>query len=606
MPAGENRRYVQPQANAINPSMSLESRLDWLAKGWRGAAVAAFVAFLCGLPGVMAMPPIDRDEARFSQATAQMLETDDYVSINFQDRTRDKKPVGIHWMQAASVALLSDVENRDIWPYRLPSLLGAMLAAFACAWGARAFWNERTAMLAGAMFGAGFLLSTEAFIAKTDAVLAACTTVALAALARMYAAHRTGELTITRRTKLILWVAVAIGMLVKGPVVLMVLLLTLGALWAWDREARWMKDIGWGWGLVLILAICGPWALAITVATDGAFWGSAIGGDLAPKLVGGHERHGGPIGYHLLAAPLTLFPWILLVPAAAVLAWKQRAEPGVRFALCWLIPTWLLFEILPTKLPHYTLPAHAAAYWLVAAAVMAAPQRWSRIAGVVLLGIASALLVVVAGYGMTEFGDSPDLFWAILTAAVFLATAIAGGVMIYRRSNLQTVLAVGVIGALGHALLVGQLMPRLEPLWLAPRLAMALERTGLDPQVGRTPGPVETAGFSEPSLVFALGTRAGLGGPEDAVRALSEGRPAIVEKREQKEFLALMKAQGVPVDPITRLKGFNYAKGQEMDLTIYRGLPRATDLARQPAAATPASREPVAPSNRDALKDEEP
>ncbi len=598
--------YARPAANAINQPMSLESRLDMLAKGWRGPLVAALIAFLCGLPGLMAMPPIDRDEARFSQATAQMLESDDYVAINFQDRPRDKKPVGIHWMQAASVALLSDVENRDIWPYRIPSLLGAMLAAFACAWGARAFWNDRTALLAGAMFGSGFLLSTEAFIAKTDAVLAACTTVALAALARMYARHREGLGPASWRTKLILWVAIAIGMLVKGPVVLMVLFLTLAALWIADRQVRWMKDIGWGWGLVLILGICGPWALAISVATDGAFWGSAIGGDLAPKLVGGHERHGGPIGYHLLVSPLTLFPWILLAPAAALLAWKQRHEPGVRFALCWLIPTWLLFEILPTKLPHYSLPTHAAAYWLIAAAVMAQPQRWSRIAGVVLLGIASLLLAIVAGYGMSQFGDSPDRVWTIVTAAVFLATAVVGGVMIYRKGNLQTVLAVGVLGALGHALLVGQLMPRLEPLWLAPRLAMALKRTGLDPQVGRTPGPIETAGYSEPSLVFALGTRTGLGGPEDAVRALSEGRPAIVEKREQKEFLALMKEEGVPVDPITRLKGFNYAKGDEMDLTIYRGLPRATDLARQPAAATPASRAPVAPEvNRDALKDEE-
>lgn len=590
---------MQVQANAINQTMSLESRLDWLAKGWRGALVAAVVAFLCGLPGLMAMPPIDRDEARFSQATAQMLETDDYVAINFQDRTRDKKPVGIHWMQAASVALFSDVENRDIWPYRLPSLIGAMLAAAACVWGARAFWGDRTAMLAGAMFGSAFLLSTEAFIAKTDSVLAACTTIALAALARMYARHRQGLGPASWRTKLILWLAIAVGILVKGPVVLMVLLLTLAALWAADRQVRWMKDIGWGWGLVLILAICGPWALAITVSTDGAFWGSAIGGDLAPKLVGGHERHGGPFGYHVLVAPLTMFPYILLAPAAVMLAWKQRNEPGVRFALCWLIPTWLLFEILPTKLPHYSLPTHGAAFWLIAVAVMAQPQRWSRIAGVVLLGLASVLLAGIVIYGNQEYGDAPDMLWTVLTAGVFLAAAIAGGILIFRQDALKTALAVGVIGALGHALLVGQLMPRLEPLWLAPRLAMALKRTGLDPQVGRTPGPIETAGYSEPSLVFALGTRTGLGGPEDAVRALSEGRPAIVEKREKKEFLALMKAEGVPVDPITRLKGFNYVKGDEMDLTIYRGLPRATDLVRQPAAATPASRELVAPKNKE-------
>eukprot|EP01035_Chromulina_nebulosa_P065842 gene65842-90094_t len=111
--------------------MTLESRLDEWSRGWRGPLLAALVALVAGLPGVFAVPPLDRDESRFAQATAQMLETDDYVSINYQDQPRDKKPVGIHWLQAISVAALSDASDRDIWPYRIPSLLGAMLAAAA-------------------------------------------------------------------------------------------------------------------------------------------------------------------------------------------------------------------------------------------------------------------------------------------------------------------------------------------------------------------------------------------------------------------------------------------------------------------------------------------
>src|SRR5262249_36130521 len=109
------------------------------ARGWRGPLLAALVALVAGLPGLIAVPPLDRDESRFAQATAQMLETRDFTVIRFQDQPRFKKPVGIHWLQAASVAVFSDVENRDIWAYRIPSLLGAMLAAAACAWGARAF-----------------------------------------------------------------------------------------------------------------------------------------------------------------------------------------------------------------------------------------------------------------------------------------------------------------------------------------------------------------------------------------------------------------------------------------------------------------------------------
>src|SRR5688572_13539032 len=163
------------------------------------------------------MPPLDRDEARFAQATAQMLEQDDYVVIRFQDDPRFKKPVGIHWLQAASVSVLSSPEARQIWAYRIPSLLGAMLAAAACAWGAGAFFSGRAAVLAGAMLGASFLLSTEAFTAKTDAALAGATTLALAALARLYAA-RNGGPPAGRRVIWVFWGAIAAAMLIKGPV----------------------------------------------------------------------------------------------------------------------------------------------------------------------------------------------------------------------------------------------------------------------------------------------------------------------------------------------------------------------------------------------------
>jgi 4-amino-4-deoxy-L-arabinose transferase-like glycosyltransferase len=165
--------------------MTIEGELARLSRGWLGPALAAFIAFVAGLPGLLAIPALDRDESRFAQATAQMLETRDFVVIRYQDQPRFKKPVGIHWLQAASVSVFSSPEARDIWAYRIPSLLGAMLAAAACAWGAAAFFGPQSGMLAGAMLGATFLLSTEAFIAKTDAVLCGTTTLALAALARV-------------------------------------------------------------------------------------------------------------------------------------------------------------------------------------------------------------------------------------------------------------------------------------------------------------------------------------------------------------------------------------------------------------------------------------
>src|ERR1700760_1465672 len=109
--------------------MTLDELIARASRGWRGPALAAFVALVAGLPGLLAVPPLDRDESRFAQATAQMLEDGDFVVIRFQDAPRFKKPVGIHWLQALSVKAFSKPEARKIWAYRLPSLLGAMLAA---------------------------------------------------------------------------------------------------------------------------------------------------------------------------------------------------------------------------------------------------------------------------------------------------------------------------------------------------------------------------------------------------------------------------------------------------------------------------------------------
>jgi 4-amino-4-deoxy-L-arabinose transferase-like glycosyltransferase len=167
--------------------------LDRRIAGWRGPVLAALLTLIAGLPGLLLLPPLDRDESRFAQATAQMLESGDYVDIRFQDEPRWKKPVGIYWMQAIAVSLTSDVEDREIAPYRIPSLLGAMLAAWAVAWAGRRCWAAASASSAGRSWGPTFLLSTEAGIAKTDAMLCGATTLAMAALARIYMATKAGR-----------------------------------------------------------------------------------------------------------------------------------------------------------------------------------------------------------------------------------------------------------------------------------------------------------------------------------------------------------------------------------------------------------------------------
>jgi 4-amino-4-deoxy-L-arabinose transferase-like glycosyltransferase len=555
--------------------MTLESRLDDWSRGWRGPLFAALVALIAGLPGLFAMPPLDRDESRFAQATSQMLETGDYVVIKFQDQPRFKKPVGIHWMQAVTVKAFSDEEDRRIWAYRLPSLLGAMLATAAVAWGAAALFDPRTGLIAGSILGATFLLSTEALIAKTDAMLCGTTTLAMAALARVYAAQLKGEVT-SKATKFAFWIGLSLAALIKGPVGLLVAIFAMVALAIWDRKARWMKDLGWTWGLILFAAITLPWAMMITVATDGAFWGAAVGADLAPKLAGGQEGHSGPFGYHALLAPLLSFPATLLLPAALVLGWTKRNEPGVRFALCWLIPTWLMFEILPTKLVHYALPGYGGLAMLMAAAVREPLGPRVRWIGAALSAVIGALLAAVAVYGQVTFGTQGDLVWSALAALLALAAGLAGAVLLVKTGSVRALVTAGALGIAAHVALTAGLIPRLEPLFLSKDITQALDQARLSPRSG-APAPVAVTGYAEPSLIFQLGTTTELTTGEGAADAIAEGRPAVVEAREEKPFRDALAALGLTPRPVAVVEGLNYSDGDEERLTIYRGEPHPVD-----------------------------
>ena len=544
----------------------------FLGGSWRGPLLAAAVALLAAVPGLIAIPVLDRDEARFAQSTAQMLETGDFVSINFQDAPRSKKPVGIHWLQALSVAAASSVETRHIWAYRIPSLLGAMAAAAACAWGASAFFGRAGGAVAGALLGASLILSTEGFIAKTDAALCGAITLMMAALARIYASSK-DEVIAGAGTRTLFWAGMAVSILLKGPIGPMVAGLALLSLWAWDRKADWMAGLGWTWGVALVLLVVGPWAWAITVTTDGGFWTGAVVGDMLSKIGGGQESHGAPPGLHTLLAPLLLFPGTVLLPGALVLGWRARAKTGVRFALCWLAPAWIVFELTPTKLPHYPLPLYGALAWLMAAALQQPIGRISRITGAALGGLMGLLLAATGVILALRYGGPSSLAWAIAAAVVLVAAATAGVVLIlFRRTSFVTLGVALGLGVLGHDALAAGLAPSLQPLWLSNRTAEAVKRAGLDPRNGVTPGPVSVAGYGEPSIAFLLGTRTELGTGEVAAAAISEGRPALVERHEMPEFQEALKAQEARAALAGEVKGIDYSKGKPVDLFLYRSL----------------------------------
>src|SRR6478736_7110652 len=228
------------------PARGLAAALDYAVGSHRRAA-ALLLAFslVAFLPGFFQIPPVDRDEARFAQATKQMLETHEYVDIRFQDEVRYKKPVGIYWLQAAAVkvgeALGVPQARTVIWLYRFPSLAGATSAVLLTYWAALAFVGRRAALIAALMMGSSILLGVEARLAKTDAMLLLTCVAAMGAMARIYLGTRRAPQADTGWIMpAILWTAIAAGVMLKGPLILMFVFLTALTLSILDRSWRWI------------------------------------------------------------------------------------------------------------------------------------------------------------------------------------------------------------------------------------------------------------------------------------------------------------------------------------------------------------------------------
>ena len=526
-----------------------------LAKGFRAYIIIGLLAALAALAGIFTLPPLDRDESRFAQATAQMLESGDFVSINFLDEARNKKPVGIHWLQAASVAALSSAEAREIWAYRLPSMFGAILAALACFWGGQRLVGREAAFAGTALFAVTVLLGIEGGIAKTDAMLVGCTTLAMAALAQI----RAGK---GKKTALLFWFAIGLGALIKGPVTPMVAGLAVLVLVIWERKANWLKPLLFWPGPLLAIAMVLPWLISIQIATDGGFLRQAIGDDLAPKLAGAAERHGGLFGYHLLLAPLLLFPASLtVIPGLGYLTSALRGRTGektasaARFLLAWAVPVWLVFELLPTKLPHYVLPAYPAlaliAGWgLMQLTAAAAWQKWVSWALFAFAGLVFAILlpVLFVVYGNNASWDAVRLSLGgfeggfelgldpATAAIVFLTAAIFAGLtgaalMAARGRSVVLVLCLAVAAGLGWQVMArGAAAPNAYAVRLADQVRAA--RSYARTIAGIAPEEIVTASsYTEPSLVFSLGTDTMLGTAEEVL--------AFAESREEPTMVVL-------------------------------------------------------------------
>jgi len=559
---------------SLRQTRGLAAVLDYSSASHRRAAALLIVfSLIAFLPGFFQIPPVDRDEARFAQATKQMLESGQYVDIRFQNEVRYKKPVGIYWLQALAVkageAAGIAQARTTIWLYRLPSLFGAIGAVLLTYWTALAFVVRRTALLAALMMASSVLLGVEARLAKTDAMLLFTCVAAMGALARIYLmSRRTPGRVVGWRLPAILWTALAGGVLLKGPLILMFVALTALALSIADRSARWIWTLrpatGFAWLLVLVL----PWFAAIVVKSGATFFIDAIGQDMLAKVTGGQESHGAPPGYYFILFWVTFWPGSVLAGLAAPRVWQARHEPGARFLLAWLIPSWAMFEAVITKLPHYVLPLYPAIAIMIAGILepgglvtkrwlVRGTAGWFAFPAVVAIAVAVGFIVISRDLGV--------IAWPFAAAAAIFGLFAW---WLYEVDGPERSLLRGMVASVFIAVTVYALtFPSLPALFPSALVADALRASNCaEPQVA------STGYYEEPSLVFLLGTNTRFTDGTGAAIFLGQGpcHFALIDSRSVGSFAQRANSIGLHYSLFQRIEGYNISIGRPVTLTVFR------------------------------------
>jgi 4-amino-4-deoxy-L-arabinose transferase-like glycosyltransferase len=355
------------------------------------------------IAGTWSLPLIDRDEPRFAEASREMIERGNYIVPYFNNQLRLDKPPLAYWTQSVSYRVFGEND----FAARFPSAIAAALTALVIlAWGMR-LGGEKLGWWAAIIFTLSLQTFVHAKAAVADMWLVLFVTLAhwagheliqlptlnsdrSRAGVQLRKLSRAGSSTpnseeinqtsnIKHQTSLWWWwltfyAALALGFLAKGPVA-WVPLLTVGMTIIFARDAQLARRFKVVYGILLTLALVALWGIPALIQTHGEFFTVGIGRHVIGRSFATMEGHGAnsPAMYLLLlpfyfvTVFVSFFPWSIKLPWLARTLWRERktgiADPGYswnlidKYLVTGIAIIFIIFTLIKTKLPHYTLPA---------------------------------------------------------------------------------------------------------------------------------------------------------------------------------------------------------------------------------------------------------
>jgi 4-amino-4-deoxy-L-arabinose transferase-like glycosyltransferase len=424
--AGDASAEGASQARRRMPS-SLRVTLD---------LVLLLVVCLClFLPGFPAEAPANLREAGVVEATRHLLGAVSEPGVS----PAAHAPIGLQWMQVAVVAAGGEGADAPLWLFRVPSLVGALVAVAAVYWMGFLLGGAGTGLIAGVLLAGALLTGGAARLATPDGLVLGCLVLGQAAL---FDACRSlgGSRPLSAAA---FWSALGIGVLVGGPLVAVPFLLAVAAVAVAERSlsfvGRLYPAVGLAWALLLVL----PWLLARWPAGGLAAFPGALSAEFS--LPGGFAPEVPGVASLILAAGF--WPGTAFLAAAAPWIARHAGDPAVRLPLAVLLPSWLVAELASGALPLALLPALAPAAVLAARAVTAGAFARSGVFSALILIPAGAIALTVGlNLGFVSFeghADPGGLVFGVAGAALAMAAWHVG----VRRQAARSALALALLAA---------------------------------------------------------------------------------------------------------------------------------------------------------------
>ena len=517
-----------------------------------------FLTFLFFIQGVMQLPVMDRDEARFSTASKTMMETKNFVDIKMQDEVRYKKPIGIYWLQSISNYFFGNPPYDEIWVYRLPSFFGVILSIFLIYNFVRKEYDYKDAILCVCFLILPIVTISEIHQAKTDGFLfltvIASNLIVMKGLIDNF---------LNQKNKIIFWLISAVGVLIKGPIIFIFTMLPLFVLCIFKKK-NFFKIIWTIRGFLLFLLVSIPWFIAITIISDGLFWHESAINDLFNKVRSGQESHGFPPGYYSTLMLLMFWPGVIFVPILFKKIFKDFKLSFLKkdyqiFIFFWFIVPLFLYELIPTKLPHYIFPSYAALSILLPSII-----GKNNLYGIIhkfsffILCFYPICFLTAQVFIVYEYSNIDLSLWLITFLGI--CTLVIMIVNFFQKNIFRLISSACVFQSLVYFSAVYYLIPKLETLWISEKI-----NSFIDTKINNV-DKVLLYGFNEPSLTFLTSHKAvkknivdyDLKKDEKILYIVTSKHSSFIKENSFNEFKL-----------IEKFEGFNYSQGKKVEINFF-------------------------------------